>query len=235
MLTSAQWGDGLVDNPAGRTVAVVGLSPKPERDSHHVAQYLQAQGYRIVPINPSATEILGERSWPSLTEAAKHHRIDLVDVFRDSAAVPHIADEAMAIGATVAGGLGGALGAISGSSALAAASSSPERDPSRLAFNMAGGILAMTAGATASLPRPSLSWEDPRLMFVVREPFISRHSRAGVVAGIVEPSEELRLESAMPASGVIFSDGVEADYLNFNSGAVAHIRAAPQKAHLVVP
>ncbi len=102
-------------------------------------------------------------------------------------------------------------------------------------FNMAGGILAMTAGATASLPRPSLSWEDPRLMFVVREPFISRHSRAGVVAGIVEPSEELRLESAMPASGVIFSDGVEADYLNFNSGAVAHIRAAPQKAHLVVP
>lgn len=102
-------------------------------------------------------------------------------------------------------------------------------------FNMAGGILALTAGATASLARPSLRWEDPRLMFVVREPFISRHSRAGVVAGIVEPSEELRLESAMPSSGVIFSDGVEADYLNFNSGAVAHIRAAPQKAHLVVP
>ena len=45
-------------------------------------------GYRIVPISPSATEVLGERSWPSLTEAAKHHRIDLVDVFRDSAAVP---------------------------------------------------------------------------------------------------------------------------------------------------
>ena len=64
-----------------------------------MAQYLQEQGYRIVPINPSVTEVLGERSWPSLTEAAKHHRIDLVDVFRDSAAVPPIADEAIAIGA----------------------------------------------------------------------------------------------------------------------------------------
>jgi len=82
-----------------QTIAIVGLSPKPERDSHHVAQYLQAQGFRIVPINPAAPEVLGERSWPSLTEAAKHHRIDLVDVFRDSAAVPPIADEAIAIGA----------------------------------------------------------------------------------------------------------------------------------------
>ena len=82
-----------------QTIAIVGLSPKPERDSHHVAQYLQAQGFRIVPINPAVDEVLGERSWPSLTEAAKHHRIDLVDVLRDSAAVPPIADEALAIGA----------------------------------------------------------------------------------------------------------------------------------------
>ena len=85
-----------------RTIAVVGLSPKPERDSHHVALYLQQQGYRIVPINPQATEVLGERCWPSLTEAAQHLgalRIDLVDVFRNSADVPPIADEAIAIGA----------------------------------------------------------------------------------------------------------------------------------------
>lgn len=82
-----------------RTIAVVGLSPKPERDSHHVAEYLQQQGYRIVPVNPMATEILGERCWPTLTEAAQHARIDLVDVFRNSADVPPIADEAIAIGA----------------------------------------------------------------------------------------------------------------------------------------
>ena len=82
---------------------MVGLSPKPERDSHHVAEYLQQQGYRIVPVNPMADgqQILGERCWPSLTEAARHHRIDLVDVFRNSADVPPIAEEAIAIGAKV--------------------------------------------------------------------------------------------------------------------------------------
>jgi len=82
-----------------RTIAVVGLSPKAHRDSNHVALYLQQQGYRIVPVNPLATEILGERCWPSLTEAAKHVQIDLVDVFRQSDEVPAIADEAIAIGA----------------------------------------------------------------------------------------------------------------------------------------
>ena len=82
-----------------RTIAVVGLSPKPERDSHHVAEYLQQQGYRIVPINPMATDILGERCWPTLSAAAQHLKIDLVDVFRNSADVAPIADEAIAIGA----------------------------------------------------------------------------------------------------------------------------------------
>ncbi len=84
-----------------RTVAVVGLSPKPHRDSYEIAQYMQAQGWRIIPINPAAqvTEILGERVYPSLIEAAKHEKIDLVDVFRNSADVPPVADEAIAIGA----------------------------------------------------------------------------------------------------------------------------------------
>ena len=84
-----------------RTIAVVGLSPRPERDSHHVAEYLQQQGYRIVPVNPMATDqtILGERCWPSLSAAAEQHRIDAVDVFRNSADVPPIAEEAIAIGA----------------------------------------------------------------------------------------------------------------------------------------
>ena len=72
------------------TIAVVGLSPRPERDSHHVAEYLQQQGYRIVPVNPTATDqtILGERCWRSLSDAAEQHRIDVVDVFRNSADVP---------------------------------------------------------------------------------------------------------------------------------------------------
>ena len=84
-----------------RTVAVVGLSPKPHRDSYEIAQYMQRQGWRIVPINPAAqvTEILGEKVYPGLVEAANPVRIDLVDVFRNSADVPPVADEAIAIGA----------------------------------------------------------------------------------------------------------------------------------------
>lgn len=82
-----------------RTVAVVGLSPKSHRDSFRVAQYMQAQGWRIVPINPNATEILGEKAYATLSEAAGEHRIDLVDVFRNSADVPPVVDEAIAIGA----------------------------------------------------------------------------------------------------------------------------------------
>jgi predicted CoA-binding protein len=88
------------------TIAVVGLSDKPERASHEVAQYLQEHGYRIVPVNPNlaGTEILGERCYASLTEAgaalsAAGVRIDIVDCFRKAEAIDPIADEAIAIGA----------------------------------------------------------------------------------------------------------------------------------------
>jgi uncharacterized protein len=84
-----------------RTVAVVGLSPKVHRDSFKVAQYMQAHGWRIVPINPNATEILSERAYPSLTEAAQHCHIEWVNVFRNSEDVPPVVDEAIAIGAHV--------------------------------------------------------------------------------------------------------------------------------------
>ena len=83
-------------------------------------------------------------------------------------------------------------------------------------------------------PAP-LAWEDPRLIYVVREPFVSRHSQAGIVTGILESEEALVLESLMPSGGVIFSDGVESDFLQFNSGAIANIRVAEQRASLVVP
>jgi hypothetical protein len=82
-----------------RTVAVVGLSPKSHRDSYEVAQYMQAHGWRIIPINPNASEILGETVYPSLQAAAAHHPIDLVNVFRNSADVPPVVDDAIAVGA----------------------------------------------------------------------------------------------------------------------------------------
>ena len=96
-LTEAQTIAQLVSKPL--TVAVVGLSPKPHRDSFGVAQYMQAHGWRIVPINPNASEILGEKVYRSLSEAAAHETIELVDVFRNSEDVPPVVMEAIAIGA----------------------------------------------------------------------------------------------------------------------------------------
>lgn len=84
-----------------RTVAVVGLSPKTHRDSFRVSQYMQAQGWRVVPVNPvvaaSGERILGEKVYATLTEAAGAESIDLVNVFRNSADVPPIVDEAITL------------------------------------------------------------------------------------------------------------------------------------------
>jgi len=80
-----------------RTIAVVGLSPRPERPSHSVARYLQAQGYRIIPVNPTVEEVLGERSYPDL--ASIPETVDVVDIFRRSEHVPSIVEAAIAVGA----------------------------------------------------------------------------------------------------------------------------------------
>lgn len=82
-----------------RTIAVVGLSPDESRDSHRISRYMQAQGYRIIPINPRAQAILGETAYPELTAAAAHHTIDLVNCFRRSEDIPPIAREAASVGA----------------------------------------------------------------------------------------------------------------------------------------
>jgi len=81
-----------------RTIAVVGLSDKPDRDSNEVARYLQSQGYRIVPVNPMLTEVLGEKAYPSLSAIPPDVKVDIVDVFRRSDQVPPIVDEAIARG-----------------------------------------------------------------------------------------------------------------------------------------
>lgn len=99
-------------------------------------------------------------------------------------------------------------------------------------FTLARGLTAETGGVPGEPWR--MEWEDPRLAFVVREPFISRHSSAGLVAGFVAQERELVLESRMPSGGVIFSDGVEEDFLAFNAGATVHVRPAAQRARLVV-
>ncbi len=82
-----------------RTVAIVGLSPKPERDSHKVAGYLKDHGYRIVPVNPGQKEILGEKSYPDLK--AIPFPVDIVDIFRRPEAVPAVVDDAIEVSAKV--------------------------------------------------------------------------------------------------------------------------------------
>ena len=82
-----------------RTIAVVGLSPKPHRASFDVARYMQAAGYRIIPVNPNATEVLGEKAYATLLDAARHEKIDLVNCFRNSEDIPPIVDDAIVIAA----------------------------------------------------------------------------------------------------------------------------------------
>jgi uncharacterized protein len=78
-----------------RTIAVVGASSNPERSSHGIMQKLLAVGYHVIPVNPRATEVLGQKSYPSLAAIAEP--IDIVDVFRRAEETPAIADEAVAV------------------------------------------------------------------------------------------------------------------------------------------
>src|ERR1019366_4252305 len=82
---------------SANTIAVVGASSNPEKTSHGIMRKLQSVGYRVIPVNPRETEVLGERSYPSLLDVPE--RIDIVDVFRRAEDTPAIADAAVAIGA----------------------------------------------------------------------------------------------------------------------------------------
>ena len=80
-----------------KTIAVVGLSPRPERPSHYVAKYLQEQGYRVIPVNPQLDNVLGEKCYPDLKSISEP--VVMVDVFRRSSLVGPIVDDAIEIGA----------------------------------------------------------------------------------------------------------------------------------------
>jgi predicted CoA-binding protein len=80
-----------------KTIAVVGLSDKPDRESYKVAKYLQEHGYRIIPVNPTIDQVLGEKSYASVADIPE--KLDVVDVFRKPEAVVPIAQEAIDAGA----------------------------------------------------------------------------------------------------------------------------------------
>lgn len=99
-------------------------------------------------------------------------------------------------------------------------------------FNMVASINGMH-GRLRQVRKPQLAAEE--LLFAVREPFISQRTQAGIVFGRLKSSIKLELESFMPSNGVIFSDGIEQDFLPFNSGASAQIGLAKEQAALILP
>jgi len=101
-------------------------------------------------------------------------------------------------------------------------------------MNMTSMVSATFTGSSTSVAM-TLPWDTDRLAFVVREPFSSRHSGISLSAGFIDHDERLVIESHMPNNGVVFSDGVEADFIRFNTGVRMEIGIAPQRAHLVLP
>jgi hypothetical protein len=98
-------------------------------------------------------------------------------------------------------------------------------------FNMTFGMHKFIEKDNSKKKYPSL--KENQLLFVVREPFASKKTQTGIQAGIVTDQTNLVIESLMPTNGVIFSDGIEADYLKFNSGNIVTIGIAKEKANLV--
>jgi len=94
-INSAETIDAILDQC--RTIAVVGLSSSPLRPSYGVASYMQRHGYRVIPVNPNETEVLGEKSYASLAEVPQE--FDLVDIFRRSEEAGRAVDDAIAVGA----------------------------------------------------------------------------------------------------------------------------------------
>lgn len=91
----------VVDFKEVRNIAVVGLSKEPDRASHRVAAYLQKAGFRIIPVNPTVEEVLGEQSYPDLLSIPADIPLDVVDIFRRPEAVGPIVDQAIQRGVKV--------------------------------------------------------------------------------------------------------------------------------------
>lgn len=101
-------------------------------------------------------------------------------------------------------------------------------------FNMAQGVARFAGLKSSSIQSKPVDWEERRLLFVVREPFRSKWSGADLVCGDIRAEEELRIDSHMAEGGIIFSDGMESDYLEFNAGAAASVKLAEKRTRLLL-
>lgn len=98
--------------------------------------------------------------------------------------------------------------------------------------NMSNGVHSIFQPKSQKI-KLKMNWDEERLAFVVREPFLSKHSQINLTAGFITQEQTLQLESHMPFNGVIFSDGVESDFLHFNAGCKLEISIAKQRAEIV--
>ena len=216
--------DGLVANTAkyAGALPIVGVNPDPERFDGILLPFLPQQARAAV-----ARVIAGEARVRAVTLAEAR----LADGQRLLAFNDFFIGARSHVSARYRLRAGGVEEAQSSSGVLVSTGAGSTGWLSSV-FNMAAGVAAFAGGSGGHAVR--LDWEDPRLVFVVREPFASRHSAASLVAGWVAESAPLEVESLMPSGGVIFSDGVESDFLRFDSGAVARVGVARERAHLVV-
>jgi NAD kinase len=99
-------------------------------------------------------------------------------------------------------------------------------------MNMSNGIYSAFGNGSKDL-KFNLNWNDNNLVFMVREPFQSKYSQISLTAGMIGENIKLRIESFMPSNGIIFSDGIENDFLNFNSGSIVEVGVAKQKASII--
>ena len=100
-------------------------------------------------------------------------------------------------------------------------------------FNMAHNVNGLSYVSERET-QAQMDWDDDKLVFVVREPFLSKVTQTGIGFGMITPWQSLKIESNMPTKGIIFSDGIESDFLHFNSGSIVEIGIAEEKASLVV-
>jgi hypothetical protein len=216
--------DGLVANVAkyAGEQPIVGVNPDPERFDGVLLPFLPEEAKRAVG------RVLGGKA---VTRAVTLAAMQLDDGQRLLAFNDLFIGTRTHTSARYRISLGGRTEAQSSSGVLVSTGAGSTGWMSSV-FNMAAGVTAFAGGQSG---RPiQFTWEDRRLLFAVREPFISRHSAATIVAGLIEQGQEVVLESLMPSGGVIFSDGIESDYLEFNAGATGRARIAPQRAMLVV-
>ena len=216
--------DGLVANTAKyvRAQPIVAVNPEPKRFDGILLPFLPDQARRAVAKVIEAKATIREVTLAEITLQDSQRLLAFNDLF--IGARSHVS-ALYRISC-------GKKAEIQSSSGVLVSTGAGSTGWLSSVFNMVSGVASFRGGTVVEPVR--MPWEDRRLVYVVREPFVSRHSQANIVTGMLESGQELVLESLMPSGGVVFSDGMEADFLQFNSGAIATVRAAEQRARLVV-